>query len=134
MEKEKPMSKQKAKDLALWKTFQERKQNRMYKVAGNEDSGYYIIPISKPVKSIKDASYAKIEFKAIKEIRTDTEMLPHWEKVTGLFTVADGEILRFILRYQIPLEKFIRYELASRGYDEAHDCCGFEKAEEVWMR
>ena len=32
-----------------------------------------------------------------------------------MLSITDGEILRFILHTKLPLEKMIRYELASRG-------------------
>ena len=35
-----------------------------------------------------------------------------------MFSVAHGETLRFILNTKIPLKRFIRYELACRGYDK----------------
>lgn len=54
-----------------------------------------------------------------------------WEDVYGTFATVDGELLRYILHTKIPLEKLIRYELASRGFDENHRWCGFERAEEI---
>jgi len=62
----------------------------------------------------------------------DKNVLFHWEHIIGMFSVADGEILRYILHTKIPLEKLIRHELAGRGYDENHRWCGFEKAKEIW--
>jgi hypothetical protein len=32
----------------------------------------------------------------------------------------NGKLLRFLLHTKIPLEKLIRHELASRGYDKNH--------------
>ncbi len=59
--------------------------------------------------------------------------LPHWETITGMFSVADGEILRYLLYAKIPIEMFVRHELASRGYDKNHRWCGFDKAEKIWL-
>ena len=51
-----------------------------------------------------------------------------------MISEMDGEILRFILKYKMPIERFIRYELASRGYDENHQWVGFEKAKAIWLQ
>ncbi len=64
----------------------------------------------------------------------DEDPLHHFEEIRGMFSVMDGEILRFILEAKIPLEKFIRYELASRGFDKDHKWVGFEKVEEIWLK
>ena len=60
--------------------------------------------------------------------------LNHWEEIRGIYSIMDGELLRYILQSKIPLEKFIRFELASRGYDKDYRWCGFEKAEEIWLK
>lgn len=51
-----------------------------------------------------------------------------------LLTTLYGEILRFILHAKIPLEKFVREELAGRGYDENFKWVGFEEAEKIWLK
>jgi hypothetical protein len=51
-----------------------------------------------------------------------------------MFSVADGETLRFILSAKILLERFIRHELASRGHNENMKWVGFEKAGEIWLK
>ena len=61
----------------------------------------------------------------IRHIRMDNDSLPSWDKIIGLFSIADGEILRYILHAKIPLEKLIRHELAERGYDENHRVARF---------
>lgn len=132
MEPEKLMNKQKAKDLAVWKSFVERKQGKAYKVAGDKDSGYYLVLVAQSSNS--RISYADMDYNHIKDIRTDTELLPHWEQIAGKISTADGEILRFILKHQVPLEKFIRFELASRGYDKNHLWVGFDEAVRVWLK
>ncbi len=69
----------------------------------------------------------------IQRIRMAYEPLEHWEAIAGMFSVADGEILRFILAYKVPLERFIRHELAGRGYDKNHNWIGFEQAAKLWL-
>jgi hypothetical protein len=75
-----------------------------------------------------------LTYTQLDDIRNDQNPLPFWEKITGLFSVADGEVLRFILKQDIPLEKIIRNELACRGYDEHSRWCGFDKAREVLLK
>jgi hypothetical protein len=70
----------------------------------------------------------------IRHIKMQYDPLRHWEDLTGTFSVMDGELLRFVLHTKIPLEKLIRHELASRGYDENHRWIGFDKASEIWLK
>jgi len=51
-----------------------------------------------------------------------------------MLSVIHGEVLRFILSAKIPLEKFIKYELACRGYDKDFQWVGFDKAEAIWLK
>ncbi|MEC8831769.1 MAG: hypothetical protein VX772_05380, partial [Bacteroidota bacterium] len=68
--------------------------------------------------------HSKMGYRDIRHIRMDREPLPHWEAITGMFSVADGEILRYLLHAKVPIEMFVRHELASRGYDKNHRWCG----------
>ena len=74
-----------------------------------------------------------IDYNEIRHIKIDHDPLPHLEELTGVFAVMDGELLRFLLHAKIPLEKLIRHELASRGYDENHRWVGFDKATDIWL-
>jgi len=105
------MPKQKSKDLAFWKDFAKHAK--------------------KKPKSIPD--YSNMSYEDIGRIAQEFDPLPFWEKIRGMVALIDGETLRYILYAQIPLEKFIRFELAARGFDEKHRWCGFEKAEEIWL-
>ena len=78
--------------------------------------------------------YSELNYDMIRHIKMDENPLPHWEHLTGTFAIMDGELLRFILYSNIPLEKLIRYELANRGYDENHRWCRFDKANEIWLK
>lgn len=127
-----PMTKQKAHDHALWLMFRERKQNNNYRVVGNDAKGYNVVLASKKNQATP-SSYADMSYEHIREIWSDTEPLYHWEEIAGIFSIAESELLRFILASQIPLEKFIRFELANRGYDENANWVGFQKAEKVWL-
>ena len=78
--------------------------------------------------------YSEMAYIDIQHIRMDNDPLPHWEEIAGMISVAHGETLRFILSANIPLERFIRYELASRGYDKDFRWVGFEKAGKIWLQ
>jgi len=80
------------------------------------------------------SSYKKMNYKHIRQIRMDDDPLPHWEEIAGMFSVAHGETLRFILNTKLPLKRFIHYELACRGYDENFKWVGFDKSQEIWLK
>lgn len=128
---------QKAIDIALWMNFKYRKQNRDYVVIQDKKTKQYQVVAQmgrrkggyiKPPQNYKQMSYEHI-----KGIASEHNPLNHWEEIRGLFSTCNGEFLRFILKYQIPLDKLIRYELASRGYDQEANWVGFSKAEEIWL-
>ena len=58
-----------------------------------------------------------------------------WLNFKYRIAVADGEILRYILKTKVPLDKLIRHELALRGYDENRRWCEFDfhTAREIWL-
>jgi hypothetical protein len=59
------------------------------------------------------------------------QTLSHWEEISGAFTIMDRELLRFIIKHNVPLERFTRLELANRSHDEDHRWIGFEKPERL---
>lgn len=128
---------QRAIDIALWMNFKYRVQNRSYVIIQDKKTKLYqIVPqlARRKTSYIKPVdSYKKMSYEHIKAIRSEHCPLNHWEEIAGLFSVCNGEFLRFILQYQVPLEKLIRYELASRGYDQSAKWVGFSKAEEIWL-
>ena len=78
--------------------------------------------------------FSKLSYDEIRHLRMDREPLPHWENIFGMISVMDGEVLRYLLHSKLPIEKLIRFELAGRGHDKNHRWCGFEKANDVWLR
>jgi hypothetical protein len=64
----------------------------------------------------------------------DTDLLSHWESLLGTFSVMEGELLRFILAYKIPLEKIVRHELGNRGFDHNSEWIGFKASEKLWNK
>ena len=132
-------SKQRAIDHCLWLNFKYRiaqirfgvipHPNRMWAVCEEATAN----EIGTQFLDILPQDYSEMSYDDIRHIRMDKNVLFHWEHIIGMFSVADGEILRYILHAKIPLEKLIRHELAGRGYDENHRWCGFEKAQEIWL-
>jgi len=132
-------NRQKAIDFAVWLNFKHRLEGKQFGAIQSVERDFIITSPSHPSFIGEEfetlpTDYSDMSFKEIRNIFMDNEPLAHFEQIKGMVSVMDGEILRFILKYQIPLGKFIRFELASRGYDENHLWCGFEKAEEIWLK
>lgn len=136
LEKEQ-VSLQRAIDIALWMNFKYREAKRSYAVLQDKKTKRYqvVLSMSERKKSCVEfpKNYLLMDYKHLEEIRSEYSPLSHWEEIIGLFSSAHGEILRFLLYYQVPLEKIIRLELASRGHDENHHWVGFEKARAIWL-
>lgn len=131
-------NKLKAQDRALWLNFEHRLTHKRYIVVSSFKSGYFVVPngyASSEDEQIEELpnGYSGMTYTHIQLIGMDVEPLNHWEEIKGMFSVMHGEILRFLLAYNVPLEKFIRMELANRGYDKDHLWVGFEKAREIWI-
>ncbi|QTE21102.1 hypothetical protein [Polaribacter cellanae] len=132
-------NKEKAIDFALWQNFKHRVDGKHFGVIQSVEGDFLIVSPDHPTfkgevfETLPD-HYAGMEYKHIRNISMDIDPLHHFSEIKGMISVMDGEILRFILKYKIPLEKLIRYELASRGYDENHQWVGFEKAETIWLK
>jgi len=105
--------------------------------AGNEEYAmihkHQLKEYENSIEYLRPKDYSEMDFDHIESIYTDLDPLPHWESIKGMFSTEHGETLRFILAMKLPLEKFIRYELAARGHDIDHHWVGFEKAREVWL-
>lgn len=135
------LEKQKAIDALLWKNFEARNEGVFYKLFQKQGKGDFVIQKANTPEgmynlystTVRQKNYKKISYTDIQKIAQEDDPLYHWEEIRGLFSSFDGELLRYILHAKIPLEKFIRYELASRGFDKAHQWVGFEKAEKIWL-
>ena len=129
---------QKAQDYAKWQSFKYRQQEAHYGVVHGPDDDYVVCDIE-TANELETTfipcsiDYAQMSFDEFRSIKSDEEPLDHWERLGGTFATLHGETLRFILEYKVPLEKWIRYELACRGYDLNHQWVGFDKAEEIWL-
>ena len=133
-------SKQKAIDHAFWLNFKYRIANIKFGVIHGPDNNWAVLEevtsqeMEIPFLDILPEDMSKLSYDQIRHIRMDDDPLPHLEALFGTFSTMDGELLRFILHAKIPLDKLIRFELASRGFDENHRWCGFDKARDIWLK
>lgn len=132
--------KQKAIDHAMWLNFKYRIAKINFGVINGPENNFAVCEeattdeMQMKFLDILPKDYSKMSYDDIRHIKMGYDPLPFWETIMGMFSVADGEILRYILHSKLPLEKLIRHELASRGFDENHRWCGFEKADEIWLK
>lgn len=130
---------QKAIDFALWQNFLHRAENRTFGVISGPDDDYIVtseatrIKIKETFIGVAPKDYEKMEYGHIESIKNDHNPLRHLEEICGVFSTVSGEFLRFILYSKLPIEKWIRYELASRGYDENMLWVGFDRAKDIWL-
>ena len=132
-------NKEKAGQHTIWLNFKYRIAKIRFGIIEHPDNKWAVceeltrdeigIPFVETSQDHSDMNYDEI-----RHIRMDYDPLPHWEELTGTFSVMNGELLRFILHAKIPLEKLIRHELAGRGYDENHRWCGFDKASKIRLK
>lgn len=132
-------NKSKAIDNALWLNFEHRNSDKQFGVVQSIEHDYLVVPKDHPA-TIDETfetlpnDYTSLSYQRIAEIYADRNALWLWEELKGMFQTANGELLRFLLTYQIPLEKLIRYELACRGYDTESKWVGFDKAKQIWLK
>lgn len=136
--------KQKAIDFALWSNFMvslksdRPKPQDSFALVQSSPGEYRLKPLTYPYQKDENRvdlpkDYADMTYDHIRGICSDESPIPHFEELAGLFSNVDGALLRFILEKKIPLEKLIRFELASRGHDLRMKWCSFKKAEEIWL-
>ena len=131
---------QKAIDHCLWLNFKYRIAGIKFGVINGPDNNFAVCEeataneMELSFLDILPENHSQVSYRELDVIRQDQELLPFWESILGIITVTDGEILRYILENEIPLDKIIRHELAGRGYDKNHRWCGFDKAREIWLQ
>lgn len=131
-------SQEKAVDHAMWLNFKYRIAGIVFGVIHGPEKNYAVCEeatrdeLEMDFLDILPKDYKELSYIQLDHIGMDQNPLPHWEQIRGMVSVIDGEILRFILHNNIPLDRIIRHELALRGYDENHRWCGFERAREIW--
>lgn len=130
---------QKAIDYAVWLNFKYRLASIKFGVIHGPEDNWAVLEeatakeMEKTFLDNLPKDYALLPYSDIETITTDDTPHVHWEMIKGIFSNIDGEVLRFILHHKVPLERFVRYQLASRGHDENHRWCGFKKACEIWL-
>ena len=131
--------KEKAMHQALWLSFKNRITKTEFGVVRYKNNTWAVIEselsedLGFPFEKMP-RDYSKMNYDMIRHIKGDEDPIIQWEELTGVFSVMDGELLRYILHAKIPLEKLIRYELAIRGFDKNHVWCGFDKSQEIWLK
>lgn len=131
--------KQKAIDYAVWMNFKYRLVKIVSGVFQDPKGAWCVCEeatreeLGVSFTEELPSDYSDMTFKHIEGIASDHKLLSHWEAIKGMISVMDGEILRFLVAHKIPLEKFIRHELAARGYNKDHRWCGFDEAKKIWL-
>ena len=133
----------KARDRALWLEFEHRDIPKHFVVFdGPEDNFAFVVAdyqtaqemdISHHYYSLPE-NYQHLSYGDLKGIAGDPEMLEHWENLLGKFSVMESQLLMFILKYQVPLEKIIRHELGCRGFDSQNRWIGYTESEKEWQQ
>lgn len=131
----------KARDRALWLEFEYRNIPKHFMVFDGPENNFAVADLQTAEEmdihshhySLPE-TYEHLSYEELKEISRDTQMLEHWEDLLGKFSVMEGELLRFVLQYKVPLEKIIRHELANRGFDQGGQWIGFDEAEKYWTK
>jgi hypothetical protein len=132
--------KQKAIYHAHWLNFKYRIAKIKFGMIEGPENNWAVLEeatskeMEMPFLEMLPTDLSQLSYDQIRHIKMDKEPLPHWEEILGMLSTMDGEILRYILKAKILLEKLIRHELASRGHDENHRWCGYEKAAEIWLK
>ncbi len=129
----------KAVDDAVYRNFLNQKSDEFFHVIKHQNE--YMVVSESMIKYLHDfdvypltKDYSHMIYDQIKLIAKDTNPLSHWEELRGMISVTDHDVPRFILEMNIPLEKFIRAELAASGIDNYGKSISFQKAEELWMK
>jgi len=128
-------------DRAVWLQFQHRNQSRYFVVYDGPEDNFVVSDLQTAQEMELDNyfypladSYKNLSYERLQAIAKESYILEHWEKLIGKFSVMEAELLRFILQYEIPVEKLIRHELANRGFDHNGQWIGFEASKEFWQK
>ena len=130
---------EKAIQHAMWLNFKCRIAKIKFGVIHGPDNNWAVLEeatskeLEMPFLNVLPKDLSVMSYDEMRLIKMDKDPLPHWEKILGMISTMDGEILRYILHAKLPLERLIRHELASRGYNKDHRWFGFERASEIWL-
>lgn len=130
----------KALDRAVWLQFNYRTVPKTFVVYDGPEDNFAVSDLQTAEEMDMELSfyplpesYGNLSYENLQVIAKDNDPLSHWEDLLGRFATMEGELLRFILQYNIPVEKLIRHELGNRGFDENHRWVGFDRSKEIWQ-
>ncbi|MCP4181179.1 MAG: hypothetical protein GY756_25735 [bacterium] len=132
-------SQEKAIDHAMWLNFKYRIAGIVFGVIHGPENNFAVCEEATAeemeMKFLDNLpkDYSELDYMKLDKIRQDKEPLPHWESIIGMISTMDGEVLRYIIKNKVPLDRIIRHELALRGFDKNHRWCGFDRAREIWL-
>ena len=128
-------------DRAVWLQFKYRNAGRYFVVYDGPEDNFVVSDLQTAQEMELDNyfypladSYKNLSYERLQAIAKESYILEHWEKLIGKFSVMEAELLRFILKCEIPVEKLIRHELANRGFDHNGQWIGFEASKEFWQK
>ncbi len=130
----------KAIDMAKWLNFIDRNKSYTYEICHHGNHQFRVTEIETTHKKpsnwldILPLNYAQMSYDHLASIFSDDDPLSHMEDIRGMFSIVNNQVLQFILQEKIPLEKFLRKELASRGYDDRNIFIGFDAAKKFWLK
>lgn len=127
-------------DRAVWLQFQYRNQERNFVVYDGPEDNFVVSDLLTAQEMELDNhfyplpdNYKNLSYERLEAIAKESYILEHWENLLGKFSVMEAELLRFMVLYQIPVEKLIRHQLANRGFDHNNHWVGFENSKEIWQ-
>ncbi len=128
-------------DRAVWLQFEHRKEGKLFVVYDGPDNDFAVSDLDTANQMDMDHhfyplvdDYKNLSYERLQEIKQKSFLLKHWEDLIGRFSVIEAELLRFIIQYQIPVEKIIRHELSDRGFDENNQWVGFDASKAIWQK
>lgn len=126
-------------DRAVWLQFQYRNQERDFVVYDGPEDNFAVSDLLTAQEMELDNhfyplvdNYKNLSYERLEAIAKESYILEHWENLLGKFSVMEAELLRFMVLYQIPVEKLIRHQLANRGFDQKNQWVGFKNAKAIW--
>ena len=126
-------------DRAVWLQFQYRNQERYFVVYDGPEDNFVVSDLLTAQEMELDNhfyplpdNYKNLSYERLEAIAKESYILEHWENLLGKFSVMEAELLRFMVLYQIPVEKLIRHQLANRGFDQDNQWVGFKNAKAIW--
>ncbi|MEM6719211.1 MAG: hypothetical protein AAF611_07865 [Bacteroidota bacterium] len=127
-----------AVDRAMWLNFKYRLTDIRFGVIHGKDNDWATVEkitadeMGVPFLDVLPDDYSQMTYLHIQNAKLEHDLLRHLQNIVNIFSKIDSELLLYVIYSKMPLEKLLRYELASRKRDEKNRWCGFEKAKEIW--